>query len=142
MCYMRWGDRITIGSSRLLTNLGKPSDMAEVQKLKPPDVVITDSPSEFISYASVSGVAVSADDVMIHFGLRRTDKANEADGVAKVFISLPHAKRLMLVFIELLKEYEIIFGEIQTEAEKRLTEEGLKRFQVGQEEQKNVAETK
>ncbi len=143
MCYIARGVRITFGLGQRLTysvpQSGEQLKMAELTEI-PKDVTIYDSPGQVTTYATVSGITVTAEEAVLHFAVRRQGTPNEADGTVKVFLSLPHAKRIMLVLATLLKEYEQIFGEVYPDANMRLTEEGRKRLQGNPEE--DVSEPK
>ena len=44
--------------------------------------------------------------------------------MAKIYVSLPHAKRISQILINSLKEYERLFGEVKLDLKDRLTLEG------------------
>lgn len=105
-------------------------------------VTIFNSPNQFVGYANINGVTVTPDEVIMHFGLRRTDEPTEADGVAKIYLNLPHAKRIMLVLNALIAEHEMMFGEIHPEPEARLTDAGRKRLQENLRKLKDAGQIK
>lgn len=104
----------------------------------PSDVTIHDSPSQFVAYSNVNGVSFTPEEAVMNFALRRQSDPTQADGVVKVYLSLPHAKRIMLVLAQLVEQYEQIFGEILLEPHQRLTDEGRKLLEKRQKE--NVSE--
>jgi hypothetical protein len=104
--------------------------MAEFKE-HPSDVKIKDSPHQIDCYANVNGITVTPEEVILNFALRDQDNPVVAKSVAKIYLSLPHAKRIAIVLGQILMEYEQVFGEIQPEPLARLTEEGKKRLQRG-----------
>lgn len=101
-------------------------------------VVIHDTPNQFVGYANINGITVTPEEAIMHLGLRRPDEPDVADGVAKIYLSLPHLKRIMLVLTEIVRDHEIYFGEIQVDADERLTEEGRRRILEQLKEQKDA----
>lgn len=101
--------------------------MTESKDVKTAEVVIKENPNEFSAYANINAISVTPEEVVFNFGVRDVNNPNEAKSVAKIYLSLPHAKRIALVLTEVLTNYERMFGEILPEAHMRLTEEGLKR---------------
>ena len=94
------------------------------------DINIRDMPDECIIYANIAGVLVSTDDVVIHFGRRNMADPQEGEGVAKVYLSFAHAKRLASALTQSLGFYEKAFGEISTEPAMKLTPEQLKEMGI------------
>jgi len=97
------------------------------------EVVIHESPAQFVGYSNLNRITITAEEVVVHFGLRRTNSPNEADGVAKMILSLPHAKRVLIVLAQLFQEHELMFGEVQPDYNARLTPEGVARVKALQE---------
>lgn len=89
------------------------------------EVLIHDTPEQFVGYANINGITLTPEEAVMHLGVRRPDNPNEADGVAKIYFSLPHIKRIAIVLAEIIKEHEVLFGEI-LEPNARLTEGGRK----------------
>lgn len=106
----------------------------------PNDVAIHDSPSQFVTYSNVNGISFTPEEAVMNFARRRQSDPTQADGVAKIYLSLPHAKRIMIVLAQLVEQYEQIFGEILLEPHQRLTEEGRKILEKRQQE--SVSESK
>jgi hypothetical protein len=67
---------------------------------------------EAVIYATISQLYVNPEQLTFHFGRHNLENADEALGVAKVYVSLSHAKRLSLVLPDLISRFEEIFGEI------------------------------
>ncbi|MGI9105026.1 MAG: DUF3467 domain-containing protein [Pyrinomonadaceae bacterium] len=93
------------------------------------EIIIYDSPQQFVGYANINGITLTPEDAIMHLGLRRPDSPNEADGVAKIYLGLPHAKRIMLALLQLITQHEQFFGEIQTDPGMRLTDAGRKQLE-------------
>lgn len=87
---------------------------------------INNAPNEPVYYANIASLNVTPEELIIHFGLRTPEDSNIGIGVAKVYVSLPHAKRLASAMIRVIQVYERNFGEIISEPEMRLTPEGKK----------------
>jgi hypothetical protein len=98
---------------------------------------VTDGPNQLTGYSDLARVMVTPEEVIFHFGLRREDEPNEAIGFAKIFVSLHHAKRIASVLLNGIKEHEGFFGEIEAEAEKRLTPEGREKIDQLKEKETN-----
>lgn len=120
---------------------------------KPPvtigEVTIHDDPKQFVGYANINGITFTPEEVIMHLALRRPDSPSEADGVAKIYLGLPHAKRIMIALAQLITQHETFFGEINVNPDTRLTEMGRKHLEEVlklQEEngsnQEDVTETK
>jgi hypothetical protein len=90
-------------------------------ELKEP--IIIDNPEQKITYANLGQVSVSPEEVVLHFGIR-TNESNVANGVAKIYLSLPHAKRLVIAWASLIQQHEELFGEINLDPTTRLTPKG------------------
>lgn len=104
------------------------------------NVNIKDNPNQLVAYANINRITMTPEEAIFHFGLRSQENAMEADGVAKIYLSLPHAKRIAIVLAQILTEYEAMFGEVLPEFEMRLTEEGRKRIEES--EKANVSDRK
>ena len=94
------------------------------------EVGITDDPKQLVAYANIATASSTAEEFILHFGLRNPDDPNVGIGVAKVYLSLPHAKRLALALAQVVKGYEETFGEIATDPLSRLTPEARSRIEV------------
>lgn len=79
------------------------------------EIVFEDSPNELISYANTSRLSIATEEVVILFGLRDTDNPTKAKNIAKIYLSLPHTKRIASVLAILIKNYEAEYGEIEAD---------------------------
>jgi hypothetical protein len=104
------------------------------------EVKVIDSPGQFEAYANVNGITMTPEEVIFHFGTRSHENPNEAKGVAKIYLNVAHAKRIAIVLAQVISEYEEMFGEVEPNVLKRLTDEGKKRLR--QVEKQNVGDTK
>jgi hypothetical protein len=108
--------------------------------VKPEDVIIHESENQFVGYSNINRVTVTPEEVIMLFGLRRLNSTNEADGVAKIVLSLPHAKRILFVLAQLFEEHELMFGEVHPDASARLTPFGIERVKAVQDAQEGEKE--
>jgi hypothetical protein len=113
--------------------------MAIIKTIANEEIDFNSSPNEFVGYSNLNAISITAEEAIFHFGVRRAETPNVADGIAKIFLSLPHAKRVMLVLMSLISEHERLFGAIELDISKRLTEDGRKRVQDLTEKRENVA---
>jgi hypothetical protein len=103
-------------------------DSMETQDLRQKrDQTILDNPNQFVGYANITGILISSDDVVFHFGLRKTENPVEGAGIAKIYLGLPHAKRLCNALSKSLQKYEELFGEIIEDPGARLSPEKIKK---------------
>ena len=92
-------------------------------------IKINDTSDQKVSYSDIATIRVSAEEMVFHFGLRQEDSLNIGEGVAKVYVSLPHAKRIANVLLSSIEGYEEVFGEIEGDPEKRLSPEIRERLE-------------
>lgn len=95
----------------------------------PAEVTITDSPNQFVGYANINGVTLTAEEAIIHFGTRRQESPELADGIAKIYVGLPHIKRIAIMLAQIIGSYEEAFGEIPTDPSARISPEARKRLE-------------
>ncbi len=88
-----------------------------------------DESNQATGYADFVEIRVTAEETAFHFCLRKGNNLNEAVGVAKMYVSIPHAKRIAHALTNSLKQYEHAFGEIKADAKDRLTPEGQKKLE-------------
>jgi hypothetical protein len=69
-------------------------------------------PPTHVVYANVCNVRITPEEVGLYFGQRKFDDPNQGQGVVTVYTNLSHAKRLALVLLRSIKNYEELFGEI------------------------------
>ena len=94
------------------------------------EVVITDDPNQLVTYVDSARASASPEEFILHFGLRKTEEPHIATGVAKIYLSLPHAKRLALALAQVIKGYEDAFGKIETDPAARLTQDARNRLEL------------
>ena len=93
------------------------------------EVKINDSPDELVTYANISGITVTQEEMILNFALREVGNPSEARSIVKVYVGIAHAKRIAIVMAQLLTEYEETFGVIEAQPKRRLTEESKKRLE-------------
>ena len=98
---------------------------------------IENGPRQTNCYANLCRITVSTEEAILHFGERKYDSPNKGIGNAKIYLSLPHAKRLANSMLRAIQTYEKSFGKIPEHAVNRLTPEGKKIFGIDSEETKN-----
>lgn len=76
------------------------------------EVTLYDTEGEFQTYANICGVSFTEDDVLLHFAIKDHDGAT-AHGVARVYLTVPHAKRLHQALGRLIERHEERFGPIR-----------------------------
>jgi hypothetical protein len=92
-------------------------------------VFIENGPNEITTYAHVVGLLFGTDEVLFHFALRTETDLTKAIGVARVYLSLPHAKRMLQALSAGIENLEKLFGEIVADPAQRLTPEQLQELQ-------------
>jgi hypothetical protein len=105
------------------------------------DAVVLDNPEQKVTYANLGRVIVSPEEVTLHFGIRKQDDLNVADGVAKIFITLSHAKRLVIAWTKILQQHEELFGEIVIDPLKKLTPKGKEFLEKAKENNDTTSRT-
>ncbi len=85
-------------------------------------LIVQDNPQQFVGYATDTGISITAEEVVLHFGLRSSgpDPLASVMGVAKLYLSLPHTKRLVAALVRSLESYESTLGEIDADPNARL----------------------
>ena len=96
----------------------------------PKPVEMKDGTGQLVGYANLISIITTAEEVILHFGERGMEDPNKGIGFAKIYLSLPHAKRLVGALMRTLKNHEGIFGEIIADPAKQLTPEALKRLGI------------
>lgn len=96
--------------------------MAEPPTAQDVKLLVEDNPQQFVGYATDTGLSISAEEVVLHFGLRMAAQGGpmSVSGVAKLYLSLPHAKRLANVLARTIESYESTLGEIESDPNARL----------------------
>jgi hypothetical protein len=81
-------------------------------------------------YCNYAGMAATPEEFILRFCDRDLDDSNKATEIVRVFLSLPHAKRLVIAMARALKGYEEIFGEIKADLVTGLSEESKTKLGV------------
>jgi hypothetical protein len=77
-------------------------------------------------YTNIASISATPEEFSMHFGIRKKKDPNHGIGVAMIYMSLPHAKRLAEAMAKAIHSHEQTFGEIITDPANRLTGEGRK----------------
>ena len=101
------------------------------------ETIVKDGPRQINCYANLCRITVSTEEAILHFGERMDSNPNNGVGNAKIYLSLPHTKRLAKTMLRAIEAFEKAFGEIPEQAGSHLTAEGRKIFAVDTEEEKN-----
>ncbi len=86
-------------------------------------VSMKESPNQFVGYSNVVAVNISAEETILLFGLREHQNPDQANSVAKLYISPAHAKRLAKTLAGVIETYEETFGEIIADPLERMSPE-------------------
>jgi hypothetical protein len=87
------------------------------------NLVEPESDSNTLSvYSNYVGMLSTPDEFIIRFCQKALESGERPKERARVYLSLSHAKRLMLAMVRSIQQYEVVFGEISVEP--RLTPEG------------------
>lgn len=84
-------------------------------------------PDMLVTYSNRTKVSVTPEEAVLEFGQRCLDDPEAVLLSARVFLSLPEAKRVAAILQNLIAEHEKMFGEIVVQTEQRLTPEGAER---------------
>ncbi len=85
---------------------------------------VRDTSTQLVNYATLTQVKTGLEEIALHFGHTDEDNALSGQGFAKIYLSVPHAKRLLVVLQSSISDYEKIFGEIIADPTQRITAEG------------------
>lgn len=104
------------------------SDVQTDEGAVPPE---PESTSETVRlYSNYAAVSATPEEVILRFCQRDMKDPNRVIEIARVFLSLPHAKRLVIAMGRSLKSYEEIFGEVPADPVQTLTPEVRKKLGV------------
>jgi hypothetical protein len=81
------------------------------------------TPQTIRVYCNYVGMAATTEEFILRFCERDLDDPTKATELVRVFLSLAHAKRLVVAMARSLKGYEDIFGEIETDPVKGLSDD-------------------
>jgi len=70
------------------------------------------TPGEVGVYANLCNIQVTPEECILHFGQRKMEDPMQGVSVVRVFLSLPHAKRLVAALAQTLQRHEGRHGEI------------------------------
>jgi hypothetical protein len=108
-------------------------DKATANVIQPepePEPEPTPTPQTVHLYANYTALTASPEEFILRFCLRDFNDPSKATELARVFVSLGHAKRLVIALARSIKSYEELFGEITADPLQRLTPEGRTRLGV------------
>ena len=80
---------------------------------------IIPGPNELVFYTNMAEVRATPEEMIIHFGLREEEPL-VGIGIAKVIMSLSHAKRLAAAILKTVGRYEETFGDVPFDEVARL----------------------
>lgn len=83
-----------------------------------------------IFYSNYTAVTMTPDEVIFRFAGRDLEDPANALEVARLVVSPGHAKRILTVLANIVRIYEMNFGEIVADPLQRLTPEGRKNLGV------------
>ena len=103
-----------------------------ISEKKAEDIVnkVIDSPNQLVCYANLASVSFTLEEAILHFGERTAPGMKNGVGIAKIYISLPHAKRLAGALSRTVEAYEKDFGQIQADPGQNLSPEALEKFGI------------
>ena len=81
-------------------------------------------------YSNYAALAVTPEEFILRFGERNLKDPNKIIEAARVYLSLPHAKRLVIAMARSLKAHEETFGEIVTDPVASLDAETKKKLGI------------
>ena len=85
------------------------------------ETIVKDGPRQTSYYANLCRITVSTEEAILHFGERMDSNPNNGVGNAKIYLSLPHTKRLAKTMLRAIEAFEKAFGEIPEQAGSHLT---------------------
>jgi len=105
------------------------------------EIKIEDGPDQFVGYANLCRITLTSEEAILHFGARTDADPNKGIGNAKIYLSLPHVKRVSTALLRTIKSYENALGEIRQKTVDDLTLEGKKSLGlIPKDEKKNGKE--
>jgi hypothetical protein len=96
---------------------------------KPPEKVSSEQPDPDPTpqtvkiYSNYAGVQITAEEFIIRFAERDPRDVGKATEIARVYVSLQHAKRLAIAMIRTIRAHEEVFGLIAEDPIKKLSPE-------------------
>jgi len=100
------------------------------------EIKIEDGPDQFVGYANLCRITLTGEEAILHFGARTYADPNTGIGNAKLYLSLPHVKRLSMALLRTIKSYEKALGEIREKTVDSLTLEGKKSLGLSPKDEK------
>lgn len=101
------------------------------------EIKIEDGPRQLSCYANLCRITFTPEEAILHFGERKDVDHLKGVGNAKIYLSLPHAKRLANAMLKTIKSYEKNFGEISEQPLDHLTLEGQQSLGLRPKDEKN-----
>ena len=80
-------------------------------------------------FSNITMTYVGPEETIIHFALRNEIDPFKGTGIAKVYLTTAHAKRLMSALKKGLEQLEAIFGEVVEDPGAKLTADQLQKLQ-------------
>lgn len=102
------------------------------QIITQPEPIAT--PQTLQLYANYTSLTATPEEFILRFCLRDLNDPTKATELARVFVTLPHAKRLVSAIARSIKAYEEIFGDVPVDPIQHLTPAG--RIKLGVEDSK------
>ncbi len=93
-------------------------------------VGLISSQDESTFYTNVASLAISAEEVVIRFGLTDPNNPEAPNSLARVYMTPAHAKRLSNALIITINQYESNFGIIEANPDNLLTPEARNKIEV------------
>jgi hypothetical protein len=84
----------------------------------------TSTPQTLHLFANYTALTATPEEFILRFCLRDLGDPDKATEIARVFITLGHAKRLVSAMARSLKAYEDLFGKVADDPAQHLTPEG------------------
>lgn len=82
---------------------------------------VVDSEKQVVTFSNLCTVSISVEEAMLHFGLRNSHRPEIAEGVAKVYLTLPSLKRLRNAISQLIDRYEHDVCEIDADPSRKVS---------------------
>ncbi|MBI3968715.1 MAG: DUF3467 domain-containing protein [Chloroflexi bacterium] len=86
-------------------------------------LTIRHSADEPRTYANLCGVLVGPEEAILQFAVRDLADPAIGQGVATIYTSVYHLKRLAVALFTAIEQHERRFGRVETDVKKRLTSE-------------------
>ena len=101
----------------------------QVRKLDPQPEP-EESPQTARYYSNYTGISVTSEEFVLRFSERDMKDPDKVIETARIYLGLPHAKRLVIAMARSLKAHEATFGEIITDPVAALDPETKKKLGI------------